>query len=116
MQSKPSLSAVWIALGGDVVPKEYGTTKTKCILPGHPDRNASATVNEEKGTWKCYTCGEYGDVYAIVMQVEGLAFPQAKRRAHEITGSEGRDERSNRPSYLGGKRELRRYVPSWLKR
>lgn len=57
--------------------------KISCINDlGHPrgDRNPSASVNLDKGYYKCFACDLSGDVYDIVQMLENLDFPQAYRR------------------------------------
>lgn len=43
----------------------------KGLCPFHDERTPSFTVNEHTNTWKCFGCGEGGDVIQFVMQIEG---------------------------------------------
>jgi hypothetical protein len=52
--------------------------------PFHGERTPSFKVNEVKGIFKCFGCGEQGDAIDFVMKYEGLNFPQAVER---IVGS-----------------------------
>lgn len=45
--------------------------------PFHEDTNPSFCVEPGKGWWKCFGCGESGDAAALVMRLEGMAFPEA---------------------------------------
>ena len=50
-----------------------GWQSIRCIDPGHDDRNASASLNLEKGRFKCHSCGLSGDGYDMAMDLLGLA-------------------------------------------
>ena len=49
--------------------KEY---KGRC--PFHDEKTPSFNVNPEKGIYKCFGCGEGGDVFAFVQKFKGLNF------------------------------------------
>jgi DNA primase len=66
---------------GDYVPdlkRQGGDYMALC--PFHEDKTASFTVNEEKGVFRCFGCGESGDVIAFVRAIEGLDFRAAVLR------------------------------------
>src|SRR5688572_3336453 len=46
------------------------------LCPFHNDKTPSFNVLEDKGIFKCFGCGEAGDVYSFVMKLEGLTFPE----------------------------------------
>lgn len=48
--------------------------------PFHKDANPSFCVDPERGSWKCFGCGEHGDAAGLVMKMEGVPFPEAVRR------------------------------------
>lgn len=59
-------------------------------LPFHGDRHPSLSVNEEKGSFVCYACGERGDVFAFVSKIEKVGFAEAaKRLTKELTIENG---------------------------
>jgi len=47
--------------------------------PFHEDKTPSFSVNEAKGLFYCFGCGESGDVFDFIMRLDGLTFPEAKR-------------------------------------
>lgn len=47
------------------------------LCPFHEDKNPSFSVNEEKGVFYCFGCGESGDVIDFVMKHEALSFRDA---------------------------------------
>ena len=69
----------------------------KGLCPFHDDRNPSLHVSRDKGLYKCYSCGEGGDVYKWVMQTEHVDFPEALRILAKLAGIElSRHERKDR--------------------
>lgn len=60
------------------------------LCPFHGDRHPSLSVNEEKGSFVCYACGERGDVFAFVSKIEKVGFAEAaKRLTKELTIEKG---------------------------
>lgn len=47
------------------------------ICPWHDDSRPSLQVNPERQTWKCWVCGDGGDIFNFVMKREGVDFRQA---------------------------------------
>lgn len=52
--------------------------KMSCPKPDHPDRNPSAWMNQDKGTWYCAGCGEGGDIWDIAAYHYGYPVPGYK--------------------------------------
>lgn len=48
--------------------------------PFHHDRNPSLLVDPVKRRWRCFGCGKEGDAATLVMELEGVSFPEALRR------------------------------------
>lgn len=51
----------------------------KALCPFHHEKTASFYVMPEKGTFTCYGCHAYGDIFTMVQQQEGLNFPEAMK-------------------------------------
>jgi DNA primase len=51
----------------------------KGLCPFHQEKTPSFYVTPEKGTFTCYGCHAYGDIFTMVQQQEGLSFPEALR-------------------------------------
>ncbi|MBN9267556.1 MAG: DNA primase [Hyphomicrobium sp.] len=52
----------------------------KGLSPFKSERTPSFTVNDQKGFYKCFASGEYGDIFTFVMKTEGLSFTEAVER------------------------------------
>jgi len=50
----------------------------KC--PFHADNNPSLKIDIERQSFKCFGCGESGDVIAFTMKYEGISFKEALER------------------------------------
>ena len=48
--------------------------KAVCIF--HDDKNPSMLVNKDN-TFKCFSCGEWGDTISLVMKLKGISFISA---------------------------------------
>ena len=49
----------------------------KCVCPFHDDKDASLVVSRAKNMWKCFGCGEGGNVISFVQKHENISFPEA---------------------------------------
>ncbi len=56
------------------------------LCPYHDEKTPSFNVNPSLGIFKCFGCGESGDVFKIVMDQEGISFPEAVRQLAERYG------------------------------
>ena len=48
------------------------------LCPFHQEKTPSFSVNPERGFFHCFGCGTGGTVFNFMMQIEGLAFPDAR--------------------------------------
>lgn len=51
----------------------------KGLCPFHDEKTPSFHVTPELGIYKCFGCGESGDVFNFVMEMEGVGFVEAMR-------------------------------------
>jgi DNA primase len=58
------------------------------LCPFHKEKTPSFTVNEDKGFYHCFGCGEHGSVFDFVMATEGLNFPEAVEKLAGEAGME----------------------------
>lgn len=63
-------------ISGYLTLKKAGSNyKANC--PFHQERTPSFMVSAEKQIFKCFGCGEAGDIFSFLMKMEGLNFPEA---------------------------------------
>ena len=72
LRSRISLSGV---IGRSVRVTKAGR-EFKACCPFHNEKTPSFTINDEKGFYHCFGCGEHGNVFDFVMKTEGLSFPE----------------------------------------
>jgi len=58
----------------------------KGLCPFHNEKTPSFHVNPERQIWKCFGCGESGDVFSFVQKASGLTFPEAVEQLAESVG------------------------------
>ena len=58
------------------------------LCPFHNEKTPSFRVNQAKGVYHCFGCGESGDAIALVMQLETLSFPEAVKSLCDRQGIE----------------------------
>src|SRR3989344_3309215 len=77
--------------------------------PFHKERTPSFHVSAERGTYKCFGCGEGGDVFSFVQKMDGLDFPTVLKQLAEKAGVK-LDTRSFKPKAPGEKEKEERLL------
>src|SRR4026208_616127 len=90
---KNKLSVVDV-VGETVQLKKAGST-FKGLCPFHGEKTPSFTVTPARDSWKCFGCGEGGDIFSFVMKRDSLSFPEALKVLAAKAGVE-LDERTQR--------------------
>jgi DNA primase len=90
---KSKLSVVDV-VGETVQLKKAGSTY-KGLCPFHGEKTPSFTVTPARDSWKCFGCGEGGDIFSFVMKRDGLGFGEALKVLAAKAGVEV-DERTTR--------------------
>ena len=101
---------------GEIVPLRKSGKEFKACCPFHEERTPSFYVVPDKGFYKCFGCGESGDVFRFLMRRAGMDFVDAVRHVaarsgvalREVTGSANAAEDPYRPlrEALGFAREF----------
>ncbi len=76
---------------GDIVPLKRSGKDYKACCPFHDEKTPSFYVVPAKGFYKCFGCGESGDVFAFLMKRLGLSFVDAVKHAATSAGVEIRE-------------------------
>lgn len=56
------------------------------LCPFHEDRNPSFNVSQDKQIYKCFACGEGGNVFTFLIKIEGISFIEALRQLAQRSG------------------------------
>ena len=78
-------------IGEDITLKKAGVNY-KGICPFHDDKTPSLTVSPSKGIYKCFACGEGGNVISYLMKMNLWTFPEACRYLGKIYSIEVPEE------------------------
>lgn len=62
---------------GDVVVLKRSGRNFTGLCPFHQERSPSFNVNPERQIFRCFGCGEGGDVFSFVMKAQHQTFPEA---------------------------------------
>lgn len=62
------------------------------LCPFHDDRNASLVVSPAKQIYKCFACGEGGDVIKWFEKRENLSYPEAIKKLGDMAGIKVEEE------------------------
>jgi DNA primase len=81
---------------GEQVPLKKAGKEFKGLCPFHQERTPSFYVVPAKGFYKCFGCGESGDVFTFLMKRQGLGFQDAVRHVAGRVGVEIPDVRADR--------------------
>ena len=65
--------------------KTAGASKKACC-PFHHEKTPSFNINESRGFYHCFGCGESGDAIKFVQKMEGLTFVEAVKKLAEQCG------------------------------
>src|SRR3989475_9969485 len=86
----------------EYVPLRRAGTTYKGLCPFHGEKTPSFTVTPARDSWKCFGCGEGGDIFSFVMKRDGLSFPEALKVLATKAGVEI-DERTSREDARKGR-------------
>ncbi|MDL9979664.1 DNA primase [Microbacterium candidum] len=67
-------------IGERVALKSAGIGALKGLCPFHDEKSPSFNVRPQSGFYHCFGCGESGDVYTFLRQIDHLSFTEAVER------------------------------------
>jgi DNA primase len=70
-------------------------TNYKAVCPFHSEKSPSLMISQERQSFKCFGCGEGGDVITFIEKIEGLDFYNALKQLAERVGVELKTDRVN---------------------
>ena len=59
---------------GSYIPLTQRGRNYLCVCPFHDDHSPSMSVSEEKQIYKCFSCGNTGNVFTFVENYENVSF------------------------------------------
>lgn len=71
---------------GDYIELKKSGRNYKGVCPFHIEKSPSFMVSQELQIFKCFGCGESGDVFGFVQKLEGVDFPTALEQLAEKAG------------------------------
>jgi len=84
-QLKSSVDLVNV-VGEYVRLKKSGAQRYMGLCPFHNEKTPSFTVHAARQFYKCFSCGEGGDVFTFVQKIEGVSFYEALKLLAERHG------------------------------
>ncbi len=73
-------------VGQYVTLKNAGGDNLKGLCPFHDEKTASFQVSPSRGTYHCFGCGQGGDVFSFIAEIEHLDFVEAVQRLADRVG------------------------------
>lgn len=74
-------------VGESVALKRAGSAY-KGLCPFHTEKTPSFIVSPDRESWRCFGCGEGGDIFTFLMRRDGIDFREALSRLAEKAGVE----------------------------
>lgn len=73
---------------GETVALKRAGSAYKGLCPFHAEKTPSFIVSPDRETWRCFGCGEGGDIFTFLMRRDGIDFREALSRLAEKAGVE----------------------------
>ena len=93
-------------IGEYVALKNASVGSLKGLCPFHDEKSPSFNVRPSQGFYHCFGCGEGGDVYKFLQQLESLSFTEAVEKVAARIGFTLTYEEGGAPSNSGVKNRI----------
>ncbi|WP_111765383.1 DNA primase [Nakamurella deserti] len=80
------LNRIESVVGDYVALRSAGGGNLKGLCPFHDEKSPSFNVRPTHGTYHCFGCGQGGDVFSFIAEIEHLTFPEAIERLADRVG------------------------------
>lgn len=100
---------------GDFVPLKRSGRTYRGPCPLHGGEGPNFSVDPAREIFKCFVCGEGGDVFSFLMKHLGLDFPSAVRHVAERLGIEIPEDSEGREDPYGWLREVTAFAAEWFR-
>lgn len=84
-----------VALIGQTVKLSKAGRNFKGLCPFHHERTPSFMVSPERGTWRCFGCGEHGDAITFLEKYENLTFIESLEQLAQRAGVELKQQKQD---------------------
>jgi len=89
-------------VAADYFPVKRSGSRFSALCPFHTEKTPSFTINDERGTWKCFGCAAGGSMFSFVQQIDGLSFPDAVRKLGKRAGVTVEEEKTPESEFRRG--------------
>jgi len=91
---------------GEYVPLKRAGRNFKGFCPFHKEKTPSFTVNTSLQIFKCFGCGESGNIFTFLMKIEGASFMEILERLASKAGVALPDVQRESPEKSGEREKL----------
>ncbi len=103
-----------VELLGEHMPLKRSGRTWRGPCPLHGGEGPNFSVDPARGLFKCFVCGEGGDVFGFFMKHLGMDFPSAVRHVAARVGIEVPEDREVREDPFGPLREVVAFAEEWF--
>ena len=86
IQSVKEAADIYQTVSQQVALKRAGA-QYKGLCPFHQEKTPSFTIDQTRGTYHCFGCGEHGDSITFLTKTMQMSFPEAVRHLADQLGT-----------------------------